>query len=108
MRDRQKEDSGLSACGPSSEKRTDRQLGSRRRGEASVEMTAHDILSLAVNVAQNDWPLDTLGCGATKNLDALRVMLDELFEQILEANRRAAEKRRTKRARLSGCLLHRS
>ena len=57
-------------------------------------MTAQDILSLAVNVAQNDWPLDTLGFGATKNLDALRVMLDELFEQILDANRLAAEKRR--------------
>lgn len=57
-------------------------------------MTAQDILSLAVNVAQNGWPLDPLGCGATKNLDALRVMLRELFEQILEANRRAAEKGR--------------
>ena len=86
--------SGMSAWGPNSEKRTGRQLGSRRRGEASVEMTAQDILSLAVNVAQNDWPLDTLGCGATKNLDAMRVMLHELFEQILEANRRAVEKRR--------------
>ncbi len=58
-------------------------------------MTAQDILSLAVNVAQNDWPLDTLGCGAAiKSLGALRVMLDELFEQILEANRRAVAKRR--------------
>jgi len=57
-------------------------------------MTAQDVLSLAVNVAQNGWTPDTLGCGAIKNLDALRVMLDELFEQILEANRRAAEKRR--------------
>jgi len=92
--DRQNEDSGMSACGPNSEKRTDRRLGSGRRGEASVEMTAQDILSLAVNVAQNDWPLDTLGCGATKSLGALRVMLDELFEQILEANRLAVAKRR--------------
>ena len=106
--DRQNEDSGMSACGPSSEKRTDRQLGSGRRGEASVEMTAQDVLALTVNVAQNHWSLDTLGCGATKNLDALRVMLDELFEQILEANRRAAEKRLTKRARGSGCPLRRS
>ena len=84
----------MSACGPGSEKRADRQLGSRRRGEASVKMTAQDILSLAVNFAQNDRPLDTPGCGATKNLDALRVMLDELFEQILEANRLAVTKRR--------------
>lgn len=108
MCDRQNEDSGGNACGPSSEKRTGPQLGSRRRGEASVEMTAQDILFLAVNVAQNDWPLDMLGCGATRNPDALRVMLDELFDQILEANRRAAEKRLTKRARLSGCPLRRS
>ena len=76
MCDRQNEDSGMSACGPSSEKRTDRQLRSRRRGEASVEMTAQDILSLAVNVAQNDWPLDTLRCGATKSLDASGRRLD--------------------------------
>jgi len=66
----------------------------KRRGEASFTMTAQDILSLAVNVAQNDWPPDTLEYGGTKNLDALRAMLDELFEQILEANRRAAEKSR--------------
>jgi hypothetical protein len=80
----------------------------KRCGTVSVEMTAQDILSLAVNVAQNDWPLDTLGCGATTNLNALRVMLDELFEQILEANRLAVEKRLTKRARGSGCPLRRS
>jgi len=84
----------VSACGPSSEKRKGRQVGSRRRGEASVEMTAQDILSLAVNVAQNDWSLDTVGSGATTNLAALRVMLNELFEQILEANRLAVAKRR--------------
>ncbi len=53
----------------------------------SVEMRAQNILSLAVNVAQNDWPLD--GCDST----AMRVMLDELLEQILEADSRAAEKR---------------
>jgi len=94
LSDRQNEDSGMSAGGPGSEKPTDRQQGSRRRGEVSVEMTAQDILSLAVNVAQNGWPPDTLGCGATNSIDALRVMLDELFEQILEANRRATEKRR--------------
>jgi hypothetical protein len=50
-------------------------------------MTAQDIPSLAVNVAQKDWPLN--GCDST----AMRVMLDELLEQILEADRRAAEKR---------------
>lgn len=74
-----------------------------RRGEVSAEMTAQDILSLAVNVAQNKWPLDVVGCGAIKNLDAMRVMLDELFSQILEANRRAASKRLVNQSRSSGC-----
>ncbi len=64
-----------------------------RRGEVSVRMTASDILSLAVNVAQDDWPLD--GCDST----AMRLMLDELFSQILEANRRAASKRLANRVR---------
>ena len=84
----------MSAHGDGRKKRAAGQVHIEQNGELSVEMTAQDILSLAVNVAQNDWPLDTLGCGATKNLDALRVMLDELFEQILEANRRAVAKRR--------------
>ncbi len=56
-----------------------------------------------MNVAQNDWPLDALGCGATKNLDAMRVMLDELFDQVLEANRRAASKRLANRGWWPGC-----
>ena len=92
MCDRQNEDSGMGACGPSSKKYTAGQVHIEQNGELSVEMTAQDVLSLAVNVAQNHWSLDTLACGATKDLDALRVMLDELFEQILEANRRAAER----------------
>ncbi len=70
-----------------------------RHGEVSVEMTAQDILSLAVNVAQNDWTLDALGCGATKNEGVVRAMLDEVYGQVLEANRRAVARRMAKRGR---------
>ena len=77
----------MSDAGPRPENRTAGQSTSRRRGEVSVEMTAQDILSLAVNVAQNDWPVDE------SYSTAMRDMLDELFEQILTANRLAVEKR---------------
>ncbi len=58
-----------------------------RHGDVSVEMTAQDILSLAVNVAQNKWPLDE------SHSSAMRLALEEVLEQILEANRLAVEKR---------------
>lgn len=64
-----------------------------RRGEVSVEMTAQDVLSLAVNFAQNKWPLDE------SHSTAMRVMLDEIYEQVLEANRLAVEKRLAKLGR---------
>ncbi len=64
-----------------------------RRGEVSVEMTAQDVLSLAVNFAQNKWPLDE------SHSTAMHVMLDEIYEQILEANRLAVKKRLAKRGR---------
>jgi len=51
-------------------------------------MTASDIISLAVNVAQNEWPVDG------RNSTAMRVMLAEIYQEILEANRLAVEKRR--------------
>ncbi len=51
-------------------------------------MTAQDILSLAVNVAQNQWPLDE------RHSTALRVMLDEVLEQVVEVNRLAIENAR--------------
>lgn len=82
----------MSACGPSREKRIAGQ-SARRCGELSVEMTAQDVLSLAVNFAQNKWPLDE------SHSTAMRVMLDEIYEQILEANRQAASKRPAKRVR---------
>ena len=99
MCDRQNEDSGKSACGPSSEKHTGRQVGSRRRGEASVEMTAQDILSLAVNVVQNGWSPDECrveadGC----SIDLPNEVLHEVYEALLTSNRLAAAKR-TGRAR---------
>ena len=67
----------------------------RRRGKVSLQMTAQDIISVAVNCRQNgraypDWLLNILGCDSTKAVDA---MLDELFGMILEVNRRALEKR---------------
>ena len=66
---------GLSTRDPGREKRIAGQ-SARRRGEVSLQMTASDILSLAVNVTQNDWPLD--GCDST----AMRVMLDEIYGRI--------------------------
>ena len=64
-----------------------------RRGEVSVRMTASDILSLAVNVAQNELPLDG------RDSTAMRVMLEAIYEQFLEADRWAAEKRLSNRVR---------
>ncbi len=93
MYDRQNEGSAMSACGPSHEKRTDRQSGSTRHGEVSVEMMAQDVLSLGVNFGQNKWSLDE------SHSTAMRVMLDEIYEQVLEANRLAVEKRLAKRGR---------
>ena len=80
----------MSARGPGHGKRPAGESTAGRRGEVSVEMTAQDVLSLAVNFAQNKWPLDE------SHSTAMRVMLDEIYEQILEANRLAVEKRLAK------------
>ena len=77
----------MSAHGSGRKKRAAGQLHVGRAGELSVEMTAQDILSLAVNVAQNKWPLDE------SHPTAMRLMLDEIYEQVLEANRLAVGKR---------------
>ena len=66
-----------------------------RRGEVSMQMTAADIIAVAVNCRQNgwsypDWLVDVLGCDSTGAVDA---MLDEVYDQILESNRLAVEKR---------------
>ena len=58
------------------------------RGDVWLEMTANELLSLAVNVASG-WLLDDVGYGSAENADALRKMLAEVYDEILQANRRA-------------------
>ena len=60
-----------------------------RRGEVSLEMTAAEIITLSVNAAQNGWPLDAPGCDSA----AMRVVMEEVFEQMIQANQRAVSKR---------------
>ena len=60
-----------------------------RCGEVSLEMTAAEIITLAVNAAQNGWPLDAPGCDSA----AMRVAMEEIFEQMIQANRRAVSER---------------
>ncbi len=83
----------MSARSPGHGKRPAGESTARRSGEVSEEMTAQDDLSIAVNFAQNKWPLDE------RHSTAMRVMLDEFYEQILEANRLAVKKRLAKRGR---------
>ena len=80
-----------------------------RPGEVLLQLTASDVISLAINVVQNGWDCRELrpdlaflvGGSATKPLgrgqsgeapvrDAVRTMLDEVYREILDANRRAA------------------
>ena len=77
----------MSAHGSGRKERTAGQVHVGRAGELSVEMTAQGYLSLAVNVAQNNWPLDE------SHSTAMRLMLDEIYEPVLEANRLAVGKR---------------
>ncbi len=91
----------MSDCSPDHEKGSGGQSAAGRRGQVSVRLTASDILSLAVNCRQNrwgypDWLVDILGCDSTGAVDA---MLDEIYEQVLEANRKAVERRLAKRVR---------
>lgn len=59
------------------------------RGEVSVEMTASSLISLVVNVVQNQWPLDVPGCDSA----AMRVVMEEVFEQLIQGNRQALSER---------------
>ncbi len=59
-----------------------------RRGTISVKMTADELLTLAVNVADG-WSLEDLGLDQTANPAALRKMLAEVYEQLLWVNRLA-------------------
>ena len=54
-------------------------------------MTANELLSLAVNVA-NGWSLDDLGYGFEKP-EAIRAMLAEVNKHVIEFNHRAVEHR---------------
>jgi len=51
-------------------------------------MTADELLSLAVNVA-NGWSLEDLAINQTANPATLNKMLAEVYEQMLQANRKA-------------------
>ena len=58
------------------------------RNGIEVQITAHQVLQLAVNVA-NGWSLEDLGF---EESDAMRKTLAEVYEQILKANRKAQER----------------
>ena len=87
------EGGGNSARGPGNEKRPAGRSTSRRRGEVEVKVTADELVAAAINAAQNGWPLEALGHHWMKPNAATQRMLQQLYEQILEANRLAAEKR---------------
>ena len=83
----------MSVCGPGSAKRTAGQSTSRRRGEVEVKVTADELVAAAINAAQNGWPPEALGHHWMKPNAATQRMLEQIYEQILEANRLAVEKR---------------
>jgi len=89
----------MSARGPDREKRTAGQSTSRRRGEVEVKVTEDELVAAAINAAQNGWPLEALGHHWMKPNAATRRMLEQIYNQILESNRLAVEKRLAKRAR---------
>ncbi len=89
----------MSACGPGYEKRPAGQSTPRRRGEVEVKVTADDLLAAAINAAQNGWPLEALGHQWMKPNAATQRMLEQIYDQVLESNRLAVEKRLTKRGR---------
>ena len=69
------------------------------RGTVAVQMTAQDIISLAVNVVQNGRSLDSLGYGSAEDSVALRQMLAEVYDHILVTNSQAASGLPSKRPR---------
>ena len=103
---------------------TDSVGGRRNRSSAglsgglSLQLTASDVISLAINVVQNRQDCRELrpdlayflGSSATKPggrgqsgdgpaSDAIRMMLEELYREIIRANGLGASKRRANRAR---------
>ena len=61
------------------------------RSGIEVQMTADELLSLAVNLA-NGWSLDDLGYGFDKS-EAVQAMLADVNRQVIECNRLAVEQR---------------
>ena len=56
-------------------------------------MTADELLQLAVNVA-NGWSLADLGLDEAANHDALKKMLTEVWELLLDAHHQSTDRRR--------------
>ncbi len=83
----------VSARGPGHEKRPAGQSTARRRGELEVKVTTDELVAAAINAAQNGWPLEALRHHWMKPDAATQRMLEEIYEQILEANRLAVENR---------------
>ncbi len=83
----------MSVHGPRPENRTAGQSTSRRRGEVEVKVTADELIAAAINAAQNGWPLEALGHHWMKPNAATQRMLEQVYEQVLEANRLAVQKR---------------
>ena len=63
-----------------------------KRGTVSVQMTAQDIISLAVNVVQNGRSLDDLDYGSSEDPLTLQQMLGEVYDHILATNGQAASR----------------
>jgi len=66
----------------------------RRRGTLSVELTADDIMSLAINVVQNGWSQEE--CRPHTGDVPITLpdpVLHDIYEAMLMASRRAAAKR---------------
>ena len=89
----------MSARGFGREKRTDGQSDAQRRGTVSVKVTADELVSAAINLTQNQWPLEALGHRWMKPNAATQRMLEQIYEAVLEANRLAAERPLAKRVR---------
>ena len=70
-----------------------------RRGTLSVQMTAQDIISLAVNIVQNGRSLDDLGYGSAEDPLTLRQMLAEVYDHVLTTNSQAGSRLPHKRRR---------
>ena len=72
----------------------------RRRGTLSLELTADDIMSLAINVVQNGWSQEECRpLTGDVEITLPDAVLHDVYAAMLMASRRAAAKRMGKRAR---------